>query len=577
MSEIFRLYGTLEPPLNSEHFRMGQLSFTLEEGALRHIKVGDIEIIRRIAFLVRDRDWGTLTPRLSLLSSKRFDTRFSLHLEAEFETSTAILNISILVDATRDKVTMRAEGIPNGIFETNRAGFTVLHPAKLAGHPVSVEHSNGSIEKSTFPSLIEPWQPFKDIKSITHFADGLAVDCTFTGDTFEMEDQRQWGDASYKTYVRPLAQPWPYTLSQSHPLVQSVSISWHKTDKEQFESNNNYENSNNSVLSETLFPETAILLTPKDALRLIGHPEDIRQVSPQRLLCNVDTTAGATTEYFEAYAKLQAVMPNFVYDLELICGFEDPPALELLKLRMEMDRASFKPESVMLCPAVDQISTPPSSNWPECPPLEEIHSASANTFDDLIRGGGMVTFFPELNRKRPPLEHLDFVSHSLCPIVHAADDISVMETLEAIPHITRSARAIIGDADYRIGPSTIAMRRNPYGQQTFPNPDLNRLCMANNDPRHGAAFGAAYVIGLATALVDSGVTVWTPCELYGTRGLYGPIIKAISLLVRCAGNPVHKATIRNGLAELIIGPHQITSNLTNQPLGGLGPFEFEAS
>ena len=47
MSEIFRLYGTLEPPLNSEHFRMGQLSFTLEEGALRHIKVGDIEIIRR--------------------------------------------------------------------------------------------------------------------------------------------------------------------------------------------------------------------------------------------------------------------------------------------------------------------------------------------------------------------------------------------------------------------------------------------------------------------------------------------------------------------------------------------------
>ena len=238
MSEIFRLYGTLEPPLNSEHFRMDQLSFTLEGGALRHIKVGDIEIIRSIAFLVRDRDWGTLTPRLSLLSSKRFDTRFSLHLEAEFETPTAILNISILVDATRDKITMRAEGIPNGIFETNRAGFTVLHPAKLAGRPVSVEHSNGSVEKSTFPSLIEPWQPFKDIKAITHFADGLAVDCTFTGDTFEMEDQRQWGDASYKTYVRPLALPWPYTLSQSHPLVQSVSISWHKTDKEQFESNN---------------------------------------------------------------------------------------------------------------------------------------------------------------------------------------------------------------------------------------------------------------------------------------------------------------------------------------------------
>ena len=33
------------------------------------------------------------------------------------------------------------------------------------------------------------------------------------GDTFEMEDQRNWTDASYKTYVRPLALPWPYTLA----------------------------------------------------------------------------------------------------------------------------------------------------------------------------------------------------------------------------------------------------------------------------------------------------------------------------------------------------------------------------
>ena len=571
MSELFRLYGTLEKPANSELIKIGQLSFTLEEGTLRHIKVGGIEIIRCIAFLVRDRDWGTLTPRLSILSSRRVDTSFSLHLEAEFETSRSILHVSILVDATQNKIKMRAEGIPNGIFETNRAGFTVLHPAKLAGCPVSVEHSDGSIEASTFPSLIEPWQPFKDIKAITHVADGLAVNCSFAGDTFEMEDQRQWGDASYKTYVRPLALPWPYTLSQSQPLVQSVSIEWYRTGKQQSESNND------SVLSETLFPETAILLNPKDATRLIKQPMDIRQVSPQRLLCNVDTTTGVAADYFEAYAKLQDKMPNFVYDLELICGFEEAPALELLKLRMAMDATGFKPESVMLCPAVDQISTPPGSDWPKCPPLEEIHRASANNFGDLVRGGGMVTFFPELNRKRPPLEQLDFVSHSLCPIVHASDDISVMETLEAIPHITRSARAIIGDADYRIGPSTIAMRRNPYGQRTFPNPDLNRICMAHSDPRHGAAFGAAYVIGLATALAGSGITVWTPSELYGSRGLYGPIIKAISYLAKCAGKPVHRAIINSNIAELVIGPHQITANLTGQPCGGLGPFEFEAS
>ena len=107
------------------------------------------------------------------------------------------------------------------------------------------------------------------------------------------------------------------------------------------------------------------------------------------------------------------------------------------------------------------------------------------------------------------------------------------------------------------------MRHNPHGQRTFPNQDLKRLCMADNDPRQRAAFGAAYVIGLATALADGGVTVWARSELYGPRGLSGPITKAICALASCAGKPVHKATIHNDQAKLVIGTHQITANLTN--------------
>ena len=88
----------------------------------------------------------------------------------------------------------------------------------------------------------------------------------------------------------------------------------------------------------------------------------------------------------------------------------------------------------------------------------------------MTLGGGMFSYFTELNRKRPPVALLDFVTHATNPIVHAADDDSVMETLEALPHITRSTRAIIGGGRYRIGPSTIAMRQNPYGARTMPNP-----------------------------------------------------------------------------------------------------------
>jgi hypothetical protein len=32
----------------------------------------------------------------------------------------------------------------------------------------------------------------------------------------------------------------------------------------------------------------------------------------------------------------------------------------------------------------------------------------------------MLSYFPELDRKRPPNHPLDFVSHCTCPIIHAA-------------------------------------------------------------------------------------------------------------------------------------------------------------
>lgn len=564
-----RLYGTEVPPVPSEILTVGGLSFTLEDGALRHICVDGVEIIRSIAFLVRDRDWGTLIPSLSILSRTGDGDIISLLLEAVFETPSAKLDVSLLIKAGPNALTVQAEGSATGAFETNRTGFTVLHPAGLSGCPVLVAHSDGTEEASVFPTLIDPWQPFMDIVSLTHRADGISVCCAFEGDTFEMEDQRQWGDASYKTYVRPLALPWPYALKDQKRFAQSVSLTWHTTSTPIAKQQQIFDE------GTVTFPETALLVSAQDAERLASRPEDIAQVAPQRLLCHLDTTTGTLETQLSAFARLQSLIKGPVYDLELICGFAESPAYELSKVRSAMDVAGFNPESVMICPAVDRQSTPPGSNWPPCPPLKDIHQTSAEVFSDLVRGGGMVSFFPEFNRKRPPVEMLDFVSFGLCPIVHAADDRSVMETLEAIPHITRSARSIIGETNLRIGPSTIAMRHNPYGQRTMPNPDLDRVCMTHDDPRHRAQFGAAFVIGLACALAPAGITVWTPAEVYGPRGLYGPLHEAISLLAGLARQPVHEASIKDGLVNLTIGQTQIRANLTNQLNEGLGPFEVK--
>ena len=47
---------------------------------------------------------------------------------------------------------------------------------------------------------------------------------TFEGDVFETEDQRNWTDASYKTYSRPLEQPFPYFVNKGDSIEQKVSL-----------------------------------------------------------------------------------------------------------------------------------------------------------------------------------------------------------------------------------------------------------------------------------------------------------------------------------------------------------------
>ena len=107
----------------------------------------------------------------------------------------------------------------------------------------------------------------------------------------------------------------------------------------------------------------------------------------------------------------------------------------------------------------------------------------------------MFSYFTELNRKRPPLAELDFVSFTTSALVHAGDDRSVAETLELLPHIARSVRAIVGGKPYAVGPSAIGMRDNPYGQATMPNPDNVRQAMNRNDPRQRGLLGAAWSLG----------------------------------------------------------------------------------
>jgi hypothetical protein len=124
-----------------------------------------------------------------------------------------------------------------------------------------------------------------------------------------------------------------------------------------------------------------------------------------------------------------------------------------------------------------------------------MYRAARQAFGDEVKlVGGAGTSFTELNRRVPTFsDGLDFLTHSTSAIVHDAGDIPVMQTLEALPYVTATAREMArrgGARGYIINPAAIGIRHQPFGER--PNLCDVRMPMANADPRGRGLFGAAY-------------------------------------------------------------------------------------
>ena len=543
------LYGTDEPVPEAAVFTVGPVEVEVVDGQLRAVRHAGREVLRAVVYVVRDADWGTLAVRREAETVDRSPDRIRIAYQARCtDPSGAVLAFDAEITIRTDGVAFEVTARPEADFTTNRCGFCVLHPVVgVAGTPVEVEHTDGSVERSVFPGLIEPWQPFMDIRAITHtVAPGVTATCRMEGDVFEMEDQRNWSDASYKTYVRPLALPWPYALPAGRPFRQRVAVTVRDDRRRAVPTPTPATVSIELDGPAGTLPRIGLAVTPEETAAVLARVDRLAAVGPQTLLLHFDPTAGHGAAALAGFAGLALRFAGETV-LECVVPGRTEPAAELAEIAAAVGKADLRLDAVAVSPAADRQSTPPGSAWPPCPPLEEVYRAARAAFPGAGIGGGMLSNFTELNRKRPPVELLDFVTHCTCPIVHAADDLSVMQSLEALPFIVRSARAIVGDRPYRIGPSTIGMRQNPYGSRTFANPAHRRIPMATEDPRQRGLFAAAWLVGYAAAIAEGGLEALTVGALTGAFGLIDedgtgavtlrPLFHAVRGLAALAGCP----------------------------------------
>lgn len=601
-SAAIKLYGTEQAVPSPQTLTAGPLSAVLDNGSLRYIKVHGWEAIRAIAFVARDAQWGTYNPEIHDLKISSADGGFSVSYRAVCKDSRQELAYRVNIAAEHSGgLRFDAELEPVTDWTTMRTGFVVLHGVHgIAGEPVTVVHTDGSVDQSEFPDLIKPSQPFFDIRSLSHqVAPGLTVECIMQGDAYEAEDQRNWTDASYKTYIRPLAKrPAPYTLSAGERSAQSVTLAL-KGEPSSIESKDAQPQITLGAAAAGVLPALGLAVAPQWLDSALAHAQLIRPLEPSFLVCHYDPGKGHDAGTMAGFRKLGATLGAGLW-LEAVVPCQDATGrftADAGVMHSDLDAlaaaaAGVEFAAVTASPKAYLKSYQPDAQWPSVPALDIFYKALRERFPKARIGGGMLSYFTELNRKRPPAQAIDFITHTTSPIVHTADDISVMESLESLPSVMRSAQNLAPGKPYCIGPSGIGMRMNPYGSEPAPNPDNERVPMAGVDPRQRGLFNAAWTLGYIAYAAQHQVEALTLSAPVGEHGivytktdwpqpwfddiastpLVYPVYHVLRALAPAAGRPVRPLQssvpdIVQGLAvETADGLRLWLANLSAEPI-----------
>ncbi len=585
-SDALKLYGTEQPISEKAILEAGPVTLELHGGTVRYVRYRGHEAIRGVDYLVRDDSWRTPPAKLTSVRHEQHADGFTVELDGEVEQDDIHYRYRLaLTGNAQGRIEVRADAEAITGFSTNRTGFVVLHPVVgVAGAPVRVTHKDGSTSETTFPELISPGQPIFDIRALRHkVTRGVYVTCLMEAQLphdpetiYEMEDQRNWTDASYKTYVGSLLDPWPYRIEAGQKICQRVVLTFEVEAEPQ-------ELSAGGALA-VRFGDGAHGKVPSIGLGVMadyrsdlvqtGHPA--RKLKPQFVTAYVECDDPEIESVLADYQSLSEAYDASV-QLELVLPEGQSPGAMLRYTADLCTNAGLSPARVIVCPRAYLKSAQPVGPWPEVFDLAHIYNMARHAFPDAVIMGGMLSYFTELNRKRPPISTVDAVTCTTTPIVHAADDQSVMETLEALPSVILSMQAMAAGKPLHLGPSAIGMRHNPYGAATANNPNHERIAMAENDPRQAGLFAAAWAVGYAAAVANS-EAVSTLClnHLAGPSGVCAqdgtlyPVYHVMRALCDAGEAPLVPVTTEGaGIAGLAWGhtgsQSCLIANLTPEP------------
>lgn len=449
------------------------LSCVYEQGSLRYIKYGNIELVRMIYSAVRDHNWGTVP--FSVVNEKivQYTNSFIVWYTVKYSGNGIEYEAAFSIEGNEnDTISFTMEGKALNDFMTNRIGLCVHLPVEeCRNETCTLTDADNKKTNLSFPEQIAPHQPFTGIQQMQwRLKTGADIMLRFSGDIFEAEDQRNWMDHSYKIYSRPLSLPFPFKVKANDTIQQAIQMHFSPPETEV----------SNDVIKEddeqAAIPALGIAAADEPALLTAGEIALLRKLPFVHYRAEVDFENN-WKQVFEIHcANAKALNAK----LELVLFFTDA----------YIDEAGLFAEA--LCADTGMVKTilPQHKQHKVTPVLLQKHfyPLMKNICPEIQVGYGTDIYFTELNRQRPENDLYDFVSFSLNPQVHSFDAKTMLENINTIPDIVATIRSFT-NKPIVVSPVTFRKRKNHDGA------GLTRHDVVNNfDERQNTWFGAGWFL-----------------------------------------------------------------------------------
>ena len=509
-------HGRNAPPVERRELRAGPLTALLEEGDLRYIRLDGVEVVRRIYVAVRDEVWNTIPATYSDFVYEISPDHFTVRLRASHRYQQ--INVDwegAITGSAEGIIRYTMDAVANNAFRYCKIGFNIHHPPQEAGRRYRANGPDGT-STGELPIVIEPQRndngrltalfPPYDSLEIDH-DDGLTVRFGFEGDLFEMQDHRNWTDGNYKSYGTPLSIPWPMDATSGERFHQRVSVSVRgKPARAAVRAEARLDLGR---LTDQSLPAIGLGMASHEAPLSAREIDLLRRLRPDQLRVDLylaESWQKGLARAVEAGRALGA-------KLELALFVTDEAEAQLDALVNEVAATKPPVARVLVFYGGKAFSTGQGATPGKFVRLARERLKSAVGAIPFI--GGTNQFFAELNRDPPEVAAMDGVVYSINPQVHAADDESLVENLEAQAATVETARSFSGDLPISVSPITLAARSGPYPA----GPPQPGGLPPQVDVRQASLFGAGWTAVSLKYLAASRVASITYYETSGWRGV----------------------------------------------------------